>query len=55
LDSGCSDGEDAAGGDERKGQGRWTKEEHKKFIEGIKMYGRNWKLVEEHIGSRTGA
>lgn len=38
-----------------KGLGRWTKEEHERFVEGIKLYGKNWKLVEDHIGTRSGA
>jgi len=36
-------------------QGRWTKEEHLKFVEGISLHGKNWKKVEEHVNSRTGA
>jgi len=35
--------------------GRWSKEEHHRFIEGLTKYGKNWKKVEEHIGTRTGA
>jgi len=35
--------------------GRWTKEEHKLFVEAITAYGKNWKKVEECIGTRTGA
>jgi len=38
-----------------KAAGRWTKEEHQKFIEGLKRYGKNWKQVEEHVGTRNGA
>jgi SHAQKYF class myb-like DNA-binding protein len=38
-----------------KATGRWTKEEHQKFIEGLRKYGRNWKLVEEFIGTRDSA
>lgn len=37
-----------------KSTGRWTREEHKKFIEGLKKYGKNWKKVEGFIGTRTG-
>ena len=25
--------------------GRWTKEEHAKFLEGIKLYGKEWKKI----------
>ena len=35
--------------------GRWTKQEHEKFIEGLKIHGKNWKKVEEFIGTRSGA
>ncbi|KAF9683790.1 hypothetical protein SADUNF_Sadunf04G0050900 [Salix dunnii] len=32
---------------------RWTEEEHKKFIEALKLYGRAWRQIEEHVGSKT--
>ena len=38
-----------------KQAGRWTKEEHTKFVEALKLYGKNWKKVEEFVGSRSGA
>jgi SHAQKYF class myb-like DNA-binding protein len=38
-----------------KATGRWTKEEHQRFIEGIKKYGKNWKQVEDYVGTRSGA
>ncbi len=34
--------------------GRWTKEEHKRFIEALDKFGKNWKKVEAYVGSRTG-
>jgi len=34
-------------------QGRWTEREHALFLEGIKKYGRSWKLIERHVGTRT--
>ena len=47
-----------------KTTGRWTREEHKKFLEGktltwanfpgLKMFGKNWKKVEGYIKTRTG-
>lgn len=40
---------------ESKQAGRWTKEEHQRFVEALKIYGKNWKKVEEHINSRSGA
>lgn len=38
-----------------KGQGRWTDEEHERFVEGLRMYGKDWQMVEDHIGSRNSA
>ena len=32
---------------------RWTEIEHNLFVEAIKMYGRAWKKIEEHIGTKT--
>ena len=33
--------------------GRWTLDEHEKFIDGVIKYGNNWSLVQEYIGTRT--
>ena len=33
--------------------GRWTKEEHKKFIEAIIKFGNDWKEVQAYINTRT--
>ena len=35
--------------------GRWSVEEHKKFIEGLVEFGKNWKDVQKYVGSRTTA
>ncbi|XP_077246975.1 protein REVEILLE 1-like isoform X2 [Tasmannia lanceolata] len=32
---------------------RWTEEEHKLFLEALKLYGRAWRRIEEHIGTKT--
>ena len=34
-------------------KGRWTIEEHKKFIEGIIKFGNNWKKIQKYISTRT--
>ena len=34
-------------------EGRWTKKEHEKFLEGLVTYGINWKKVKNFIDSRT--
>ena len=41
----------------RAGQstGRWTPEEHQAFLEGLKIFGREWKKVAERIPTRTSA
>lgn len=32
---------------------RWTEEEHLKFLEALKLHGRAWRRIEEHIGTKT--
>lgn len=32
---------------------RWTDEEHGMFLEALKLYGRTWRKIEEHIGTKT--
>jgi len=34
-------------------KGRWSKEEHEKFLEGIALYGINWKKINPLIKTRT--
>jgi len=31
----------------------WSDEEHQKFLEAIKLYDRDWKKIEKHIGTKT--
>ncbi len=38
-----------------KQNGRWTDEEHAKFICALKMYGKNWNRVHKYVGTRTSA
>ena len=33
--------------------GRWTKEEHNKFIEGIIKFGNDWKKVQKYVSTRS--
>ena len=32
-------------GSNQAGNGRWTDEEHEKFIEGIRQYGKDWNAI----------
>lgn len=34
-------------------KGRWTKEEHQRFLEGLNLHGKNWKLVQKYVGIRS--
>lgn len=33
--------------------GRWTREEHFRFLESIRLFGKDWRQIEEHVGTRT--
>ncbi|TNV83188.1 hypothetical protein FGO68_gene10702 [Halteria grandinella] len=33
--------------------GRWSLSEHLRFLEALKLHGKNWKNIEEHIATRT--
>lgn len=35
--------------------GSWNSEEHKKFLEGMEIYGRDWKRVSTHVKTRNTA
>ena len=32
--------------------GRWTDEEHELFLEGLRMYEKDWELIQQHVKSR---
>ena len=35
------------------GDGKWSFDEHIKYIEGIAMYGKNWSNISKYVGTRT--
>ena len=45
----------ATGTGKKTASGRWTREEHEQFLEGLKVYGREWKKVAQRIPTRTSA
>lgn len=34
-------------------QGRWTDEEHEKFLDGLRLFGKDWRRIEEYIATRS--
>jgi len=38
-----------------KTTGRWSDEEHRRFKEAIKIYGKDWKKVTQYVGTRISA
>ena len=34
-------------------QGKWNDDEHTKFLDALRMYGKDWNKIQRHIGTRT--
>lgn len=45
--------ETSSDSDKPRKRGHWSKEEHSRFVQGIQMYGKNWKKVVECVGTRS--
>ena len=37
----------------RKGERYWSDEEHERFIEAVKLYGKNWSEITNYISTRS--
>jgi SHAQKYF class myb-like DNA-binding protein len=48
-----SDDEPARGRRRKSKEGRWTKEEHSSFLEGLKLYGKSWRDIQTLVKTRT--
>lgn len=33
--------------------GRWSKEEHLRFLQALKLFGKEWRKVQQHVCTRT--
>lgn len=38
---------------ESRGVGHWSEEEHQKFLDALDLYGKNWKLIQQHVSTRS--
>ena len=47
--------ESSAENKKKYSKGRWTEEEHMRFLEALRIYGKDWDLIEAHIGTRDAA
>lgn len=32
---------------------KWTEDEHQRFLDALKLFGRGWRQIEEHVGTKT--
>ncbi|CDW73661.1 myb-like dna-binding shaqkyf class family protein [Stylonychia lemnae] len=46
---------DGDGNGNSKNCGRWTDEEHNRFLEALKQFGKNWNSVHKYVGTRSSA
>ena len=37
----------------RKGDRYWTDEEHDRFLDAVRLYGRNWAEITRYVGTRS--
>lgn len=37
----------------RKGERYWTDDEHKRFLDAVRLHGKNWTEITKHVGTRS--
>ena len=37
----------------RKGDRYWADDEHERFLDAVRLYGRNWGEITDYVGTRT--
>eukprot|EP00742_Colponemidia_sp_Colp-10_P000096 GILJ01000107.1.p1 GENE.GILJ01000107.1~~GILJ01000107.1.p1 ORF type:complete len:321 (+),score=39.04 GILJ01000107.1:139-1101(+) len=42
-------------GSQSQSSGRWTTEEHQRFLEALERFGRDWRKIQDFVGTRTSA
>ncbi|KAG8465164.1 hypothetical protein KFE25_012527 [Diacronema lutheri] len=46
---------EGAGAMRAKQRKRWSDDEHRKLLEGLRLYGRDWRRIQSHVGTRNAA
>ena len=36
-------------------KGQWAKDEHRRFVKAVRMYGKDYKKITEYVGNRSKA
>lgn len=36
-------------------KGRWLPDEHERFLEALRIHGKDWELIKDHVGTRDAA
>ena len=54
-DSSSDDRKDGSNNADPTNSGRWTDEEHERFLKALETFGKNWNCVHKFVGSRSSA
>ena len=53
ANEGPEGGSSLEGAKYRNGDRYWADDEHERFLEGIRLYGKNWSEIKKHVGTRS--